>query len=85
MFFANSLGPALTPSGAMIMMRFIAEKLKPDTTASADALYAIVSDFARLDGSRVSADAAIDYMLRHRLIERTASGYSISPSPSRAV
>ncbi len=84
MFFANSLGPALTPGGAMIMMRFIANKLKPDTAASAEAMYAIVADFARIDGSRITPEAAIEYMLRHRLIERTATGYSLSAGASRA-
>lgn len=68
MFFAETLGPALTTASGDALFAYLRNKLGPATTG--EALRAAAGDFLRLDGSRVGVDQALLYLLRRGLIAR---------------
>jgi hypothetical protein len=62
MFFAETLGPALTDRSGAALATFVAARLRDRKTASLVELREIVSEFVVRDGSRLTADAAIQYL-----------------------
>lgn len=72
MFFAETLGPALTTASGDSLFLYVKNKL--GAAATGDALRATVSDFLRLDGSRVGVDQALAYLVRRGLIAKQPDG-----------
>jgi hypothetical protein len=79
MFFVETLGPALTATSGAAMFKFVKRKLGGRTTASYDELREAVGEFLVRDGSRMSADAAIQYLARQgRLAMQDARTFRIA-------
>ena len=62
MFFAETLGPALTDLSGAALSTFVTIRLRGRKTASLVELREIVSEFVQRDGGRLTADAAIQYL-----------------------
>jgi len=64
MFFAESLGPILTPITARELSSFLRRKLDGRTTASPDQLREIVAEYMYLANIRTTTDSVIDFLAR---------------------
>lgn len=62
MFFAESLGPAITRRTGAALFEHVLVKLSGRGSASLVELHAIVSEFLRAHGMQVSAEDAIQYL-----------------------
>ena len=68
MFFAETLGPALTERSADALVRFLADRAGARATLSVQELKDIVGEFVRLDGERLSVAAATGFLARRNII-----------------
>jgi hypothetical protein len=68
MFFAETLGPILTPITAKELGAFLRRKLAGRTTASAEQLRELVSEYMYIANIRTTADSVIDFLARNRVI-----------------
>jgi hypothetical protein len=79
MFFAETLGPAITPRSAAALFAFVKEKTGSRKSVPAEELQRIVAEFVRLDGSRISTEAAIKFLtLRGRISAQDARTFRIA-------
>ncbi len=62
MFFAETLGPAITRSAGAALFEHVQVKLAGRTSASAEELRAIVTEFILNHRMTLNADAAIQYL-----------------------
>ncbi len=62
MFFAETLGPAITARNGAALLEHVRSKLGARKSASADELRAIVTDFIRARRLTLTPDAAIQYL-----------------------
>jgi len=68
MFFAETLGPILTPNTAQELGRFLRRKLAGRTTASPDQVREIVSEYMYIANIRTTSDSVIDFLAREGVI-----------------
>ena len=79
MFFAETLGPAITPRRGEDLFGFVKSKLGSRKSVAATELQQIVAEFVRLDGSRVSTEAAIKYLAnRGRISAQDARTFRVA-------
>ncbi len=64
MFFAESLGPILTPLTIRELRAFLRRKLEGRSTVSPDQLREIVSEYMYLANIRTTTDSVIDLLAR---------------------
>jgi hypothetical protein len=65
MFFAETLGPMLTPQLAHDLTQFLRKKLAGRDTISPEQLREAVAEYLYVANVRASADAVIDFMARN--------------------
>lgn len=78
MFFAESLGPVLTPLTVRELSTFLRRKLEGRKSVSPDQLREIVAEYMYIANIRTTADSVIDFMARAGAI--TFEGPSASAS-----
>lgn len=74
MFFAETLGPAITRSTGAALLEHVQQKLAGRASASDQDLRGAVSDFILAQGLRLSVDAAIQYLTTHGHLARQSAG-----------
>lgn len=62
MFFAETLGPSLTPASAAAMYDYVLSKLNGRRNVSAAELHAAVAEFLTYRANNSSPDAAIAFL-----------------------
>jgi hypothetical protein len=78
MFFAETLGPAITPRSAAALLAFVKSKLGSRKSVPAADLQKIVAEFVVLDGSRVTVDQAIKYLANRGQIAADGRAFRIT-------
>ncbi|MGE0741879.1 MAG: hypothetical protein AB7O98_11110 [Hyphomonadaceae bacterium] len=68
MFFVETLGPALTQSMGLAMIRHVQKQASGRAVIPVDDLRAYVSDFLRRAGNATTPDQAIDFLARRGAI-----------------
>jgi hypothetical protein len=68
MFFAETLGPILTPGIAQDLRAFLQRKLDGRTDVSPEQLREIVSEYLYGADLRANTDAVIDFLARSRVL-----------------
>jgi len=68
MFFAETLGPILTPNTAQELGAFLRRKLDGRNAASPEQLREIVSEYMYLANIRTTTDSVIDFLARYGVI-----------------
>lgn len=74
MFFAETLGPAITRRMGMGLLEHVQQTLAGRTSASSDDLKSVVSDFIRTHGMQCTVDAAIQYLMSNGYVARQEAG-----------
>jgi hypothetical protein len=74
MFFAETLGPAITRRMGTGLYEHLQQKLAGRASASSDDLKIIVSEFIRTHGMQVTVDAAIQYLMAQGYVARQDAG-----------
>jgi hypothetical protein len=77
MFFAESLGPALTASSATALASFVKDRLGKKSVAAAD-LRATVVEFLRLTNNPTSPDAVMRFLADRGIAAPDGAKYKIS-------
>jgi hypothetical protein len=70
MFFAETLGPAITRRMSTGLLEHVQRKLAGRKSASNEELRGAISEFIRAHGMQVSTDAAIQYLIMHGHLAR---------------
>jgi hypothetical protein len=70
MFFAETLGPAITRGAGAALFEHVQVKLAGRQSASTDELREIVADFIRTRGLITTTDAAIQYLAMNGQLAR---------------
>lgn len=77
MFFANSLGPALTAASAVALANFVKDRLGQKSVSGAE-LRATVEDFLRLNNNATSPDAIIKFLTDRGIAAPDGKNYRIA-------
>ncbi len=77
MFFAQTLGPALTPTSAAAMYDHVLTKVSGRKTISAAELHAAVKDFLIHRDNNSSPDMAIAFLKKLGRIADAPGGYKL--------
>ena len=79
MFFAESLGPAITRRTGAALFEHVLTNLSGRGSASTTEMRTIVADFLRTHGVQVSADSAISYLITNGLLaKQDASNFRLA-------
>lgn len=79
MFFAESLGPAITRRTGAALFEHVLTNLGGRGSGSTIELRTMVTDFLRAHGMQVSADAAIHYLMMNGLLaKQDASNFRLA-------
>lgn len=68
MFFAETLGPILTPTTARELSLFLRRKLDGRSSLSPDHLREIVAEYMHIANIRTTTDSVIDFLARTRVV-----------------
>ncbi|HYD88542.1 MAG TPA: hypothetical protein VEA80_13790 [Vitreimonas sp.] len=78
MFFAETLGPALTPASAAAMYDYVLSKTKGRRTVSAAELHDAVAEFLRYRANNSSPDAAVAFLKKLGRIAQDGTAYKLT-------
>lgn len=79
MFFAETLGPALTRRASAALFEHVQVKLRGQTSASSETLRTIVSEFITVHGLMLNPDALIQYLTIHgRITQQDAATFRLA-------
>lgn len=77
MFFAETLGPAITPSSAVALAKFICERLGA-RSVSATELHATVVEFLRITNNSTSPESVIRFLADRRIAAPQGRNFNIA-------
>ena len=78
MFFAETLGPALTQVTGAALTAFVKDRLAGRGAVSGEELHAAVADFLRSAGNSTKPEAAIAYLVRRGWVAESGGKFRIA-------
>lgn len=79
MFFAQTLGPAITPRAGAALFEHVLVKLAGRRSASIEELRAIIGDFLRINRFIVTTDEAIQFLaINGRLTQQDSATFRLA-------
>ncbi len=81
MFFAETLGPALTPSSGAALYEHVQQELGGRASVTVEELRTIVAAFLIRRGNATTPEAAIQYLANHgNIATRDQRNYAMRPN-----
>lgn len=74
MFFAETLGPALTPATGAALYKYVQDKLAGRASVTVEELRSVVADYLARRGNSSTPEAAIQYLAKLGSITTESSG-----------
>jgi len=79
MFFAQTLGPAITPRAGAALFEHVLVKLGGRRSASTDELRTIIADFIRINRFIITTDEAIQFLaINGRLTQQDSATFRLA-------
>lgn len=77
MFFAETLGPAITPSSAVALAQFVRERLGTRSVSAAE-LHTTVVEFLRLTNNSTAPESVIRFLADRRIAAPEGRNFKIA-------
>lgn len=78
MFFAETLGPALTPASGTALFDHVRKELGADSAVSPEELRQAVAEFLRRTGNSTTPEAAIQFLAARGRIAASGAKYRLA-------